>query len=262
MKPWVEKFARFGIMTRGFVYILVGLLSLMAAMGVGGKTTDTKGALAAVVSIPFGEIIIWLLAVGLVGYVIWRAIQVIVDPEKYGHDFKGISTRMGFALSAVIHGSLAITAIKLASHAGSSEDPKYMVTAKVLSYPAGQWLIGLIGLGVIGFGLYQIFDGYSERFIRNLKTNEMDPREKILMNNVGKIGIISRGIVFCVIGYFLIQTALYSNPDKEVGMDGALQKIAEQTWGQWLLAFVALGLLFYGIYQIMEGKNRHLNINT
>ncbi|MCA1065158.1 DUF1206 domain-containing protein [Rossellomorea sp. AcN35-11] len=261
IKPWIRGFARIGYISRGIVYMLIGALSVMAALGVGGSTSDSSGAFAAVASKPFGEVLLWILGVGLIGIVLWRIIQVIKDPEHAGNGGKSAFRRLSNLISGIAYGSLTYNAFAIAMHAKSSgSGSKQTLSAKLLSQPFGQWIVGIVGLIIIGYALYEIHKSYTEKYTDKFKRHEMTEKEWELGRKTGKIGLYSRGTVFLLIGYFFIQTAITADPDKTKGLDGALSKIAQQPFGQWLLGIVAVGLFLYGVFQILKGKNRHLSI--
>ncbi|WP_433742391.1 DUF1206 domain-containing protein [Falsibacillus pallidus] len=260
-RPWIRKFARFGYFAKGFVYILIGILTMMAAIGVGGNKKGAEGAFASVAKEPYGEILLWIIAVGLVCYVGWRIIQVFIDPEDRGFGIKGLGAKIGYFISGAIYAGLTYKAVKIAMHAGSSgSDSKKTVMAKLIQHDWGQLLIGLLGAGIALYGLYQFYFAYKEKFAERFKKYEMSAKELKLGLRTGKLGLASRGIVFCMIGYFLIQTALTAKPDEATDLDGALLKISQQPFGQWLLGLLAIGLLLYGVFQIVKGKNRNMRV--
>ncbi|MGI8314726.1 DUF1206 domain-containing protein [Halobacillus mangrovi] len=255
IKPWIRRFGRFGYMAKGAVYGLVGVLAFMAAIGVGGKTTGTSGMLRTLAGVQFGEILLWLIGIGLIGYVIWDFIKAIKNPQN-----KGAISRIGYAVSGVIYGALALNAIKIAMKAGSSSgNSEQTLSAKLLSQPFGQWVVGAIGIIIIGYGLYELYSGWSERFMKQFKTGQMDRHEQKVARKSGKMGLISRGVVLGLIGFFFVQTAMSANPDQAKGLDGALSELAQTPYGQWLLGVVALGLILYGIYQIIRGRHEHMS---
>ncbi|MFC0524859.1 DUF1206 domain-containing protein [Pontibacillus salicampi] len=262
VKPWIRASARFGYAAKGSVYMLLGILSFMAAIGVGGKTTGTKGAFAALAQKPFGNILIWIAGIGLVGYVLWRVIQIIKNPEH-----KGVMPRIGFFISGILYSSLAIKAFSIVLGSGSgnssSDGSKQTLTAKVLSQPFGKWVIASIGIGVIIYGMSELYRGITEKYKKQFKYGEMNSSEKSAVNKTGKIGLTARGIVFGIIGYFFIQIAITSSSNKsqQIGIDGALSKLAEQPFGQWLLGIVSVGLVLFGIFQILKAKNRHVKVS-
>src|SRR4029079_10447068 len=88
--PWIEGLGRFGYAAKGLVYLIVGWLAVQAALGQGGTTTDQRGALAPIASAPFGASLLVVVAVGLVGYALWKLALGILDTERKGTDWKGL----------------------------------------------------------------------------------------------------------------------------------------------------------------------------
>ncbi|MFC7321354.1 DUF1206 domain-containing protein [Halobacillus campisalis] len=255
IKPWIRRFGRFGHMAKGTVYALVGLLSLMAAVGVGGKTTGTGGMFQSLASIPFGEILLWIIGIGLIGYISWLVIKSIKDTSRKGSDSKGLFIRFCYLIGGVIYGALAVNAIQIAMHAGSGGgNSEESISAQLLSQPFGAWLVGLLGAIIIGYGVSEFYSGITKRFMKKFNISEMDDHERKIAKNSGKMGLISRGIVLGTVGFFFIQTAFSSNPDEAKGLDGALAEISQQPFGQWMLGIVAVGLILYGIYEVIRGR--------
>jgi len=253
---WVERLARLGYLAKGIVYAIVGVLAVQAAFGAGGQTTDTKGALSAIAAQPFGKFLLALLTVGLIGYVVWRFVQAVQDPEHKGDDAKGWATRLGYAVSGLIYASLAFTAIGLirGSGGGGGGNSKQDWTARLLAQPFGQWLVGLVGAFVIGLGFYQLYQAYKAKFRKQMKLQEMSPTEETWATRIGRFGLGARGVVFCIIGFFLLQAARQSDASEVRGLDGVLQSLAQQPYGPWLLGIVALGLLAYGIHMAVQAR--------
>ncbi|PLT31424.1 DUF1206 domain-containing protein [Peribacillus deserti] len=260
LKPWIKKFARAGFMAKGTVYFLAGVLSLFAACGMGGDAKGTSGVLGSVVSRPYGEVIVWIIAMGLAGYVMWLFFQVINKQSKPKHGLKDILRRIGYAISCGIYAGLAVKAFSLAVHAGTKGNAKQTWTEKLLTVDAGQWIIGIIGIGIIGFGISEIYSGWSKRFLKQFDTAGMNPKEIEVTKKSGRVGLISKGIVFCFLGYFVVKMAVTVNPNNPKGLDGALEKMLHQPYGPWILGIISIGLAIYGIYEIMKGKNKHIVI--
>lgn len=257
--PWIEWLARFGYAARGAVYAIVGLLAVQAAFGSRGQVTDTEGALQTVAR--QSTALLWLLAVGLLGYAVWRLLQGALDPENKGHDPKGMIQRGAMIAAGLIYGGLALAAFRMASGAGGAEaggGGQQGFTAELMTKPFGRWLVALAGLGVIISGLHQISNGWTEKFRKHFKTQEMDANEQRLATQTGKLGLIARGIVFLMSGWFLIQAALRFDPSQARGLGGALETLAAQPYGPWLLAIVALGLIAFGAYSILLARYRRI----
>lgn len=254
-KPWIRRFGRIGYMSQGIVYALIGVLALLAALHVGGDTTDTGGMLQKLAAMPFGNILLWLIGIGLIGYVCWDAILAIKDPNNEGNGAKGIIVRIGFGVSTVIYASIAFNALRFAAtNQGSGGGSEQSLTAKLLTYPFGQWLVAVVGLIIIGYGIFEFFSGVSGSFMNRFKTGEMNKHEKRAARHAGRIGLISRGIVFGIVGFFFVMTAIQSDPDEAKGLDGALSEVSQQPFGRWLLAIVAVGFILFGVYSVIRGR--------
>jgi hypothetical protein len=258
---WVEKLARLGYAAKGIVYAIVGALAVQAAFGQGGQTTDTKGALGAISAQPFGKFLLILLTIGLIGYVIWRFVEAIKDPEHKGDDPKGLARRLGYAISGFTYAGLALSAIGLirGSGGGGGGGSEQGWTARLLAQPFGQWLVALVGAIVIGIGFEQLYKAYKAKFRKEMKLHEMSTTEKTWATRIGRFGLAARGIVFVIIGFFLLQAARQSDPNQARGLDGALQSLAQQPYGPWLLGIVALGLVAYGIHMGVQARYRRIS---
>ncbi len=258
---WIERLARLGYTAKGIVYGLIGLLALLSAFGAGGRTTDSQGALQTIATQPFGKFLLALVAIGLVGYVVWRLVEAILDPEHTGTDGKRIASRIGAGISAVIYAGLAFSAAKIILGSGSSSSGDTSAqdwTARLMSQPFGRWLVGIVGAIIIGVGFYQLYKAFSGKFRRQLKLREMSHTEEQWATNTGRLGLSARGIVFGIIGLFLMQAARQSDPSQARGLGGALQSLEQQSYGPWLLGLVALGLIAYGIYMGVQARYRRI----
>ncbi|HYJ45378.1 MAG TPA: DUF1206 domain-containing protein [Pyrinomonadaceae bacterium] len=255
--PWMERLARFGYSTKGIVYIVVGGLATLTATGLGGETTDTRGALREIENKPFGKVALAAVAFGLVGYVLWRWVQAVADVEHKGKKLKGIAVRFGYFFSGAVYAGLAFTAAKIlidVDEPDTSSDVQEQWIARLLAMPYGYWLALLVGAGVIGFGLYQIYKGVRAKFLKRL---ELGARSSIRMTWAtwsGRIGYAARGVLFCIIGFFVIQAARHYNPVEARGLDEALATLAQNYYGAWTLGAVSVGLVIYGFYMLVEAR--------
>ncbi len=259
-KPWVRNFARFGYAAKGTVYILIGILSIMAAAGIGGKTTGSEGAFAELASKPFGEFALWAIGFGLIGYAVWKLIEAFMNLKGKEHGIKDLIKRGSYLVSALIHTGLAYKAFMIIINAESSGSARQTVTAKLLSAGWGRWVVGVTGAIILAFALYELYKGFKGKFGKHLKSIEMDEDERKTMTTVGKTGFIARGIVFSLIGWFVIDSARYAQAENGQGMDKALSEIARQPFGPYLLAVVAGGLLMYGIFMFFKARYRIISL--
>jgi hypothetical protein len=262
---WIERLARFGYAAKGVVYILVGVLAFQAAFNWGGRITGTKGAFFTIADQPFGKVMLFLVGVGLLGYVVWRFVQAARDPEHSDSGASAIGRRLSYLISGLIYGSLAIFALRLVfgSPTGGGTagggDTSTQGTATLLAQPFGQWLVGLVGVAIIAYGFYCFYKAYSTKFRRHLKLAEMSAREEKWSTRVARFGLTARGVVLVIIGYFFIQAARASAPGEVRTTEGALQAIQQQPFGAWLMGLVALGLIAYGIHMEFQARYRRIS---
>jgi Domain of Unknown Function (DUF1206) len=260
-RRWIVPLARFGYAANGVVYILIGGLAMLAAFYRGRGITDFHGAFKEILSHPYGQVMLAAIAVGLAAYALWRLIQAIKDTENKGSGAKGIAIRLGYAMIGLIYTGLALTAGQLIAGAGgrrSGDQSSKEWTATLLAQPLGQWLVGAVGIGIIAVGLCQFFQAYTAKSLEPLKWGEMSAKAEAWATRVGRIGLASRGVVFAIIGVFLLYAALRANPNEARGLSGALRAIAQQPFGPWLLGVVALGLVAYGVYMLVLARYRHI----
>jgi hypothetical protein len=257
--PWVRRLARLGYAAKGVVYVLLGGLALESAAGSSERPEDSHGALAVVLEGPFGRALLAVLAVGLAGYVLWRAVEAALDPEGHGSDAKGIGKRLGLALSAVLYGGLTVEAVRLLRGAGGGAgDGTEDWTARVLQAPLGRGLVGLAGAGVLAYGLYELRRAWTADLGERLDLSELGASERTWVVRFGRAGSAARGVVFVVIGGFLVLAALQSDAQEARGMAGALATLERQPQGPWLLGAVAAGLVAYGLFQLVQARYRRI----
>ena len=201
------------------------------------------------------------IAAGFVGYTLWRLTQAIQDTDHKGSDAKGIVVRLGCAVIGLIYGSLAVTAVRLVMGMGARHDDEESSqewTATLLVQPFGQWIVGAIGVGIIVFALHQCYLAYTTKFLEQVDRSAMSRRVDTWVRRVGRLGLTARGIVFTVIGVFLIVAGLTANPNQARGLSGALRALEQQPFGPWLLGGVALGLMAYGLYMLLLARYRRM----
>ena len=264
--PWIEWLARLGYAAKGLVYIIIGGIAVQAALGQGDQVTGSEGALQSIARQPFGRVMLAIVALGLAGYALWRLVQAIRDPEHKGSDAKGIATRVGYAISGLIHAGLALAAGRLVFGSGSggggggggAEGGVDSRTAMLMQQPFGPWLVGLVGVGIIGFGLYELYRAYKTDIAKRLHLWQLDTDTRRWVVRSGRMGYAARGVVFAVIGFFLIQAAMHHNPAEARGLGGALQSLQGESYGPWLLGIVALGLIAYGAFELVKARYRRI----
>jgi hypothetical protein len=255
--PWIKWLARLGMLCSAVLWILVGVLAVGVAIGAGGETTDRTGALLEIGKQSWGSILLGLLAVGFAGYAVWRFTAAALGRKLETNEELGWGKRLWHAARGAFYAFLCYTtvAILLGSHSDSSEKQH---TEAVLDWTGGRWLVGAIGLGVVGWGLGSAYRGITRSFTDDLHTERMSETARRWTIRAGVIGYLARAVVLALIGVFLVRAALEYDPDEAVGLDGALQKLAHQTFGPFLLGVVAAGLLVYGLFYLVRAAYREV----
>ena len=259
---WIEGAARIGLTAKGIVYALIGILSFMAAFELGSG--DDKGgksqALKWIQEQSFGQVLLGLIAIGLLCYSIWRFVEAFMDTEDKGNDAKGLAVRARYVFSGLVYGASAYYAAKLLFGEASEEgnDTRETIAQKLLEQPFGQWLAGVVALGVMAVGVYQIYYSLSDKHRKKINESKVDRRVKETLLKTGKVGYIARGIVWLLIGYLFLKAAIQSDSSEAGGSDSAFSFL-ENEYGSWILGVVALGLLCYGIFMFVRARYQPIN---
>jgi hypothetical protein len=252
-----EWLSRAGFVARAAIYLIIGVLALELAVGVGGKATSQQGALQTLARQPFGKVLLVLVIVGFAGYAAWRLTRAALGHGPEGSD-TGLD-RIAALGSGIVYGGLCVIAVQvLLGATGSSAAQTHDATANVLGWPAGTWLVGVAGAVLVGVGLYQGYRALSHDFLEDAKVEQMSPGVKDAYAFVGAFGYLARMLVFVLVGTFLIQAAMDYDARKAIGLDGALAKVANQSFGHVALGVVAAGLIAFGLYSLADARYRRI----
>ena len=252
--PAAHWLARAGLTARGVIYILIGIVAVLVALGRSGREVDQQGAIQLLAGKPYGLVALWLLGIGFVGYALWRLSEAAFGVAGEGN---GAGPRLKSLGRAVVYGSFAVLVFKAITGTQKSQSHQQQdLTAKVMQYPAGQWLVGLAGLIVVVIGVILIFEGIRRKFMKYLQTAQMSARTRRVVKMLGTIGTIARGVVVALTGVLVIDAAITHNSGKSGGIDKALLTVRNQPFGEFLMLAAALGLLIFGIYGLCEARWR------
>lgn len=266
--PWVEKIGRAGYFAKGIVYFIIGFLAFKLALGVGGEITGARGAIKEIGQQSYGRLLLGLMAIGLFGYLTWRLVQAFKDTEGEGHDAKGIIKRIGFVISGISYGLLGVFAGSLAlgmTGSGGSGSGSSTENAKqtLLQSTAGRYGLGIIGAIVIMVALYFVYKAIKAKFMEKYPIGSMSDTARKAALHIGRTGLTTRGIAFCIIGWFLLQSAINGASSGDVsGVSDALAVVAAQPYGKFLLGTAGFGLIAFAIHTMMLGWYRRFNIRT
>ena len=264
---WMTVLARLGYAAKGIVYLIIGWLAVQLAIGAGGKTTDQRGALQTIYEKPYGKLLLALVVIGLLGFAIWCFLQAWFDTEGKGSDIKGIIGRIGYAVTGVTYAILAFGAFQLIAGTGTSSATKSTtsstqdVTAQLLKHSWGVAVVVILGLIVIGVACYVFAKAYTAKFQRRLLLTGLSAQLRRGVIFLGRFGYAALGVVFSIIGIFLIVAAVQHNPHEAKGLDAALRTLIQQPFGPVLLGIVALGLIAYGVYSFVEARYRQVGVS-
>jgi Domain of Unknown Function (DUF1206) len=258
--PWARGLARWGLISKGALYLLVGGIAMNVAIGGAGRLEDRKGALAAAAEGWLGRLLVAVIAVGLAGYAFWRLAEALLGRPLEGGEEEGWAKRLGLVARGLWY--LGLCGIALAVLAGANEQggsrQEDRVTARVLELPLGRWIVAAVGLGILGAAGFNVWRGVTASFRKNLKLRKLGDMEDRAFTIIGGIGYVARGVVFGLIGLFLVRAAYQYDPKEAVGLDGALSEVVQQPYGTTLLGIVAGGLIAYGLFCFVEARYREV----
>lgn len=256
----IERLARFGYVAKGFLYLIIGALAAGGALGTGGGTTDTRGAMGTVLVAPYGRALLAAMALGLLGHAVWRMTQGVFDPERRGSDVKAMLLRASFVGRGLVHAGLAYSAVRIATYrapAGGGGNAKAdHWTARAIELPGGTWIVWIAALSFAGFGAYQVYRGAAAKLGEQLNTGAASAETGRWVIGVSRFGIAARGLVFMAIGLLFGRAAMQHDPNEAGGIAEALDALT--ALGRGPFAAIAVGLMAYGGYQFVNARYRKI----
>ncbi|MBW0114391.1 DUF1206 domain-containing protein [Pseudonocardia abyssalis] len=245
--------ARVGILAYGITHLLIGGLALQVAFGQGGEQADQTGAFQALAQQPYGPPLLWVLAIGFVAAAVWRAELAIWGYGYVSVRSKYLRKKIVSGVKAVIFVALAILAGTTAAGGSGGGGGQQEATAGVFGLPGGQFIVGLIGLVVLAVGVVKVVEGYQKKFLEEMDAPS-DARARTVLERVGQIGNVAKGVSIGLIGVLLVVAAIRFRPEEATGLDAALKGLAAQPYGPYLLIAVALGLVSYGVFCFFDAR--------
>lgn len=260
-RPWFERAVRLGYAARGLLYTVVSLTALSVALGNGGETTSSSGALQRLSQQSYGTALVAAMAVGLGAYACWRLLQALAAGKDEDGTLRTGWMRAYYGGRALLYGALCWSALRLATRSGGGGgNSNRTLTTRALELPGGRALVVAAGAGILGYALWQGYRAVTKRFEDELEMWRMDASVEAAVVPAGIAGYLARMVVFGLVGYFFVQAALTYRADRVVGLDGALSSLSETRYGAWLLGFVALGLLGFAAFSFAEARYRRIEI--
>ncbi len=253
-RPWITNVARVGLIAKGFVYIILGLLAFLAAFEIGGQTNSDSGktgVLHFVKEFPGGMVLLVLLTAGLICYSVWRLIQAFSAPSKEEMKWP---RRVRYFFSGIIYLSVAGTAIQVIQNREEKGNGNQYWVSEVLNHSFGQWLVALGALMLAGVGIYQIYYGLSEKYRKHVQQLNLHSSGSSLLLRSGKIGYIARGFVWLIIAYLFFRAALHNNSSEAGDTGKAFDFIESSALGSYLLGALGIGLIAYGVFNFIRAR--------
>ena len=244
---WFDYLIRAGFVAYGIVHLTIAWLAIQLALGDSEGKTSNQGAMQQLAEQPFGEVLLWLIVIGMAALVLWKLLDAAFGHEEEEEDAKKWGKKAFSVGKAIIYGIVGYSALRVAIGAGSSSKGR-STTAKLMDAPAGQWLVGLIGVAIIGYGGYMAYRGFTEKYKEHLTAEGKSGDAGKAYILFGKVGYIAKGIAIVIVGGLFVYAAVSHEAKKSGGLDEALRTVLEQPFGPVLLVAIALGIAAYGLF--------------
>jgi hypothetical protein len=248
---WLERAARLGYVVRGLLYGAMGVFGIGFALGVWHQTTDQRGALYLLRTRPVVQLVVLgAVIVGLAGYSLWGFIRAIYDPLHRGDEPQGIVARLGFAWSGLSYAGLLVFTVQFlfGLTKGNGSDSTQKAVQFIMAHPFGVFLTGVVGVIAIFVGLGQFFDAAKGKWMKDLQLRKMNKEEEAIAAGLGRLGFVARGVIFGMLGWFILLAAIDHDAGKAQGMGQAFQYLAQQPHGHLLLFVVSAGFVALGFH--------------
>jgi hypothetical protein len=255
--PAARALARAGLTARGVLYILIGWVAILVALGQTSQEAVQQGALQLLAGQPYGLVLLWVLGIGFAGYALWRLSEAAFGVTGEGY---GVGPRLKSLVRALIYAFFAYLTFTIIFGAGggSQTGQQQDLTGKVMHHSGGRWLVGIVGLIIVIAGLVLVVEGIRRKFMKFLELSQLSPRTRRLVERLGMIGTAARGVVFALAGVLVVEAAVAYQPSKAGGIDKALLTLRNQPFGEFLLILAALGLITFGVYGLCEARWRRV----
>ena len=254
--PAAHILARAGLAARGVIYLLIGWVAVLVALGHSSREADQQGALQLLAGKPYGLVSLLLLGIGFAAYALWRLSEAAFGVTGEGN---GAGARLTSLGRAVIYAGFAYLTFTVISGTQRSQSRQQQdMTATAMQHAAGRWLVGIVGLIVVVIGLVVVGQGARRTFMKYLQASQMSPRTRRVVELLGVVGTIARGLVFALAGVLVIDAAITHQASESGGLDKALLTLRNQPYGEFLMMLAALGLVVFGIYGLCEARWRRV----
>ncbi|SDX75778.1 protein of unknown function [Modestobacter sp. DSM 44400] len=259
-RPALTHLARVGLIAYGLVYLLIGWLAAQLAWSGHSAEIDADqgGALGTIAAAPGGQALLWVLGFGLLCLALWQATEVLrwwTGLLSADHRWRVAYVCTKCLLKGVAYAAVGITTLVFAVGAGYDAGRRFStLTDDVLEIPGGSWLIGAVAVGVVAVGIYELARGVTGGFLKDIDLDAAPDRYEPVIQRIGQVGYLAKGIAFVVTGGLLVYAAATRDVSTATGLDGAMNAIGAIPTGQWLLTAVAVGFAAFGVYALARAR--------
>lgn len=243
---------RVGFIGYGVLHLTIAWLAVQIALGRRHQEGDQSGALSTLAGQPIGRALLGVVALGLAAMAVWQALVAVVGAHERKLD------RASAAARAVVYAVLAFAAVRsvISGGPGSSAQKQQQATAGIMGHTAGVWLVGLIGLVVLGLGVGFIGYGLTRKFEDRLMRDRMGATAQAASQWLGAVGYAAKGVAYGIVGVLLVDAAVTHDPKKSRGLDAALHSLVQQPFGRVLLIVVGAGIAAFGAFCLFQSRYR------
>ncbi|WP_179020485.1 DUF1206 domain-containing protein [Winogradskyella forsetii] len=250
-----EMLSRFGMAAKGIVYLLIGVLTAMAAFGQGGSKSGKDGILKFLAQQSYGKILLIALGLGLIAYTFYRFYQGFGNIKNHDDDPKGYFKRTAYVVSGLIYGYFAFSALKMAFGSSSGDSGS---SSQLLNSEYGDIIAIVIAIILLGKAIYEFYVAYSGKYKEDIEHAGIDPDAQSLLTKAGKMGFTARGIVAGIMAFLFFKTGMGSSGG-DINRADAFS-LLQNEFGSVAMGLVALGVALYGVFMLIKSKYPDTNV--
>lgn len=250
---WVDRIARAGLVAYGVVHVVIGWLAVQLALGDREGGASTNGAVKKLAEQPFGAVLVWLIAVGMLLLAAWQAVEAVAGHRQEEEDSTRVRKRLTSAGKVVVYVVIGVSAVSVAVGSGSSGGTDSL-TGSLMDAPGGQVLVALVGAGVIAVGVAHLVSAWKESYLETVDGEGRSGQSGRAYRWLGRGGYTAKGVALGVVGVLFGYAAVTHDAKKSGGLDQALQKVLQQTGGPVLLAAIGLGFAAFGAFCFVQAR--------
>ena len=245
----VNAIMRIGNIAKGLVYFLMGVFCIGTVFGVARGTIGPKDTIAFLGQTNSGQILYFILGVGIAFYAFWRSYEGIMDPNGRGKSYGALFYRLNCLVVGGAYTALAIYAFRrLFRLSGGGGDLRKDGLQLLLSLPYGEVITYIIAALVVFAGVSALYTGVTNQHVKDVEEWGLSDAQRKVFRAVGVIGLVGVALVYFIMAYGLYRVAKMSYAENFLGVGEALSYLEGWSRGLILMLITGIGLLFYGIF--------------